>query len=481
MIELGEIKESFFSKNFGDLKVGEVFNDASTDIKIQTEIMSGRSNEKKGDFRESINHYEKAINLLRDKGDADKINELQLKIALLLDSLDQHFEAQKFLNDAIKEIEESFEPAPSISKMDSLTQLAEIKIKPEKMIQESLRAEQKKLKDISDSFARKKDFEKSLAYFKLYQELSQKMVTDSLETTAENKRKESEMLLLKQQKKIADLNVLGLEKEKERQIRLRNTSILITLLILISTLVTLYFYVTKRRDHKKLTIAYRDLDKTRNKLVGAEQKIVKLLKQQLSGDVAKELLMNNSNKPGERRFVCIMFLDIRDFTPMAEKLSPEEIIAYQNNVFGFMIDIIQKHNGNINQLMGDGFMATFGAPVSRGNDCQNAFSAAKEILAEIKERNEAGVIQKTKIGIGLHAGYVVTGNVGTEARKQYSVTGNPVIIASRVEQLNKTYKSQLIITEEVYKKLEKPLKLTQPFLEVEVKGRTNPVKILKMA
>jgi adenylate cyclase len=191
--------------------------------------------------------------------------------------------------------------------------------------------------------------------------------------------------------------------------------------------------------------------------------------------------MNFTDKLGERRFVCIMFLDIRDFTPMAEKLSPEEIITYQNNVFGFMIDIVQQHHGNINQLLGDGFMATFGAPVSSGNDCQNAFQAAKEILHEVKERNEAGLIQKTKIGIGLHAGHVVTGNVGNESRKQYSVTGNPVIIASRVEQLNKEFKTQLIITEEVYEKLDKPIKLTQPFLEVEVKGRTHPVRILKIA
>ena len=75
----------------------------------------------------------------------------------------------------------------------------------------------------------------------------------------------------------------------------------------------------------------------------------------------------------------------------------------------------------------------------------------------------------------------VTGNVGTEARKQYSITGNPVIIASRVEQLNKTYKSQFIITEEVFDKLEEQEAIKQPFLEVEVKGRSNPVKIMKLA
>ena len=76
---------------------------------------------------------------------------------------------------------------------------------------------------------------------------------------------------------------------------------------------------------------------------------------------------------------------------------------------------------------------------------------------------------------------MVTGNVGNDARKQYSVTGNPVIIAARVEQLNKTYKTQLIITEEVYEKLETPLTSEESFLEVPVKGRTNPVRILKIA
>jgi adenylate cyclase len=163
---------------------------------------------------------------------------------------------------------------------------------------------------------------------------------------------------------------------------------------------------------------------------------------------------------------------------MAEKLSPEELIAFQNKVFGFMIDIIQKHHGNVNQLLGDGFMATFGAPVSYDNDCQNAFFAAQKIIQELDEQNNSGVIETTKIGIGLHAGYVVTGNVGNDARKQYSVTGNPVIIASRVEQLNKKHNSRLIITEEVYKKLDKSLNIKTDFIEEAVKGRMNKVRIL---
>lgn len=478
LIASGEIKESFLSKTLGNLKVGEAISKTSKDLTIQTEIKLGRGRENKGDFQGAIDHYEKVINLLRNKGDAKGIQEFQLKIAIMLDSLNEHVKAQKFLNDAIMDIESSSDEQPLAEENVNTVRQEITDIVPQDSTQESMRDQQKMLKKLAEDYALEKDFEKSLAYERMYQDLSRKMESDSLNTLVENRRTESEMLLLKQQKRIADLNVNEARQERERQLRLRNIMIFVAVLILISTLTILYFYTAKKRQHKKLVSTHSDLKKTKSSLVEAEQKIVTLLEQQLSGDIAQELLLNTTNKQGERSFVCIMFLDIRDFTSMAEKLSPEELIVYQNEVFGFMIDAVQQYHGNINQLLGDGFMATFGAPVSHGNDCQNAFSAAQQILEELKKRRDAGVITNTKIGIGLHAGHVVTGNVGNESRKQYSVTGNPVIIASRVEQLNKKYKTQLIITEEVYTHLEEPPKSEESFLKVAVKGRTEPIKIL---
>ena len=387
-------------------------------------------------------------------------------------------EAQKLLHNALADFETETNPLPEIQKQDSIFQTEERDSFPSVLAMDTLQLEKDSLKALSEKIRNEKNVEKSLEYIKRYQDLSAKMEADSLKTAIAQQKKEDEIMLLKQQKEIADLKVKTVEQENEKQNRERKTVLIIALLILVGTLVTFYFYIAKRRQHKKLLLAYSDLDKTYTKLEEAELRIVTLLKQQVSGDIATELLSSKTDNFGEKRFVCIMFLDIRDFTPMAEKLSPEELIAFQNKVFGFMIDIIQKHHGNVNQLLGDGFMATFGAPVSYDNDCQNAFFAAQKIIQELDEQNNSGVIETTKIGIGLHAGYVVAGNVGNDARKQYSVTGNPVIIASRVEQLNKKHNSRLIITEEVYKKLDKSLNIKTDFIEEAVKGRMNKVRIL---
>ena len=177
-----------------------------------------------------------------------------------------------------------------------------------------------------------------------------------------------------------------------------------------------------------------------------------------------------------------MFLDIRGFTPFAENMTPEELNKYQNDVFGFMIEIIAENYGVINQFLGDGYMATFGAPVSKGNDSQNAINAALQIIEKTNQLSREGKIPNTHVGIGLHSGYVVAGNVGTSIRKQYSITGNTVILSSRIEQLNKEYNSQLLISEEVYNVVSFDKFNVQPVNigEVKLKGREKPVNLFKI-
>ncbi len=145
-----------------------------------------------------------------------------------------------------------------------------------------------------------------------------------------------------------------------------------------------------------------------------------------------------------------------------------------------MIEIVNDHNGLINQFMGDGFMATFGAPISSQNDCQYAVNAALEMKKMINEKSEQGVIPTTNIRIGIHAGEAVTRNVGTSIRKQYSITGNVVILASRLEQLNKKYDSSILISKEVYDRIDKTKIEIHEHGPAKVKVRQKPIEVFQL-
>ena len=207
-----------------------------------------------------------------------------------------------------------------------------------------------------------------------------------------------------------------------------------------------------------------------------KNEVIDLFGQQISPQIAGSILEKKQELSGTRKNVCVMFLDIRNFTPFVESHSPEEVVDYLNSLFSFMIDSVQRYDGVINQFLGDGFMATFGAPVSEGNISEKAVRASIDIIQKIKQENKAGKIPPTKIGIGLHYGEAVIGNIGSSARKQYSITGNVVIMASRIEQLNKRWHSQLVISHEVFSQLAKDVKTVfMPQEPVKVKGIHRPV------
>jgi len=207
--------------------------------------------------------------------------------------------------------------------------------------------------------------------------------------------------------------------------------------------------------------------------------IQKLFGQQISKEIVDELVDNKYEVQSRVRFAAIMFLDIRNFSVFAQDKSPEEIIAYQNKIFSFIIEIINKHKGIVNQIMGDGLMAIFGAPIEHENDCQLAVNAALEIYSELEKRNSEGVIPKTFIRIGINAGEIVTGNVGTNDRKQYSVTGQPVIIAARLEQINKDLNSGILISDIVYKNIALD---KEPIYhkDVAIKGIHEPITVYQL-
>jgi adenylate cyclase len=224
---------------------------------------------------------------------------------------------------------------------------------------------------------------------------------------------------------------------------------------------------------KKLIIAWKNIQK--------KNEVIDLFGQQISPEIAENILNRRDELFGARKKVTIMFLDIRQFTPFVEKHLPEEVVAYLNTLFSFMIDIVQSHHGVINQFLGDGFMATFGAPVTLENSSRHAVQAAEEILERLEEECRKGTVPETKVGIGLHYDEAVTGNIGSSVRKQYSITGKVVIMASRIEQLNKKFNTSLLISKEVYEQLDDEMKKHYEWLgEAKVKGSEKLVSLYKL-
>ncbi len=227
------------------------------------------------------------------------------------------------------------------------------------------------------------------------------------------------------------------------------------------------------RQHEALTL---EQGKTKQIL----EKIEHLFGQQVSQEVAKELIAQENDFEGKSYEVTVLFLDIRDFSKFADNKKPAEVAAFQNIIFGELLNTIREHKGITNQILGDGIMAVFGAPVQSSTHVLDAVKAGYALVGKIKELNELKKIPPTRIGIGLHTGNVVAGNIGNDFRKVYTLTGSTVNIASRIEQLNKVYKSQFLISEAIKTEI-RHTDYPATFLEdVSLKGIESSMKIYKL-
>jgi adenylate cyclase len=180
-------------------------------------------------------------------------------------------------------------------------------------------------------------------------------------------------------------------------------------------------------------------------------RILGVFGQHVSPEVVERLVAGAAEAKSELREVCVMFLDIRGFTAFAEKHGPEEVVTYLNTIFDAAVDAVVHHHGIVNKFLGDGFMAVFGAPVSEGNPCAQAVAAGREVLERVEQLVGSGRIPETRLGLALHAGPAVVGNIGSARRKEYTVIGDVVNVASRVESLNKEFGSRMLVTEEVWR------------------------------
>jgi adenylate cyclase len=209
------------------------------------------------------------------------------------------------------------------------------------------------------------------------------------------------------------------------------------------------------------------------------QRIVQMFGQHVSPAVVNQLLAQPTGLQSELWDVCILVLDIRNFTAFAETKPPDSIVDYLNRLWGKAVAIVNEHNGSVNKFLGDGFMAVFGAPLVMRNHCQNAINAAGELVVEIKRATDAGEIPPTRIGIGLHSGEALVGNIGSTERREYTVIGDVVNVAFRIEQLNKELNSSFLVSESVQETVGE-LEGVESSVSLPICGRTAPVRIYKL-
>jgi adenylate cyclase len=214
--------------------------------------------------------------------------------------------------------------------------------------------------------------------------------------------------------------------------------------------------------------------------VAERDRAIGIFGQHVSPQVADLLLHQSIELGGEEREVCVMFLDIRDFSVYAAAHTPAEVVGYLNTLFSEAIAIVNRHEGFVNKFLGDGFMAVFGAPVNDPQASRHAAAAAGEILGMVERYNVEKRIPPTRLGIGLHVGRAVTGNVGSVSRKEYTIIGDAVNLAARIEQATKQFQTPLLVSEIVWKHLDAAAWRGEDLGEVTLKGQARPTRLFKL-
>jgi len=172
-----------------------------------------------------------------------------------------------------------------------------------------------------------------------------------------------------------------------------------------------------------------------------------------------------------------LFCDIEGFTQLTETLGPVKIVNVLNAFFSAMVDILEQHDGVVTQFQGDAILATFNVPVADTNHARNAIQAAQEMLDCVADNKFDG--ETLNIRIGINTGSVVAGAIGAKGRLNYTVHGDAVNLAARLEALNKEYGSRLLIAESTVSRA-RDLDLSR-IGEVTVRGQTKSINLFTLA
>lgn len=212
-----------------------------------------------------------------------------------------------------------------------------------------------------------------------------------------------------------------------------------------------------------------------------EQRLMSTLCRYVTREIAEEVLKHKGEirLGGTRQPVSILFSDIRNFTTISERLEPEKIVEFLNEYFGAMVREIFAEQGTLDKFIGDGIMAVFGAPIRRPDDPVRAVRTAlgmRRSLRAFNARQRATGGVEIDIGIGIGHGESLSGNIGSEQRMEYTVIGDIVNLASRLEGLTKNHPYKILINDQIYEQVKNQFACVL-LGEERVKGKTRAVRV----
>ena len=227
--------------------------------------------------------------------------------------------------------------------------------------------------------------------------------------------------------------------------------------------ITVYRYFTEEREKKKIRGAFQYY---------------------LTASVINELLKDPTKLKlgGDKKDLTVMFSDIRGFTTISEKLTPEELVRLLNEYLTAMTDIVFKYEGLLDKYIGDAIMAVFGAPVDQPDHALRSCRTALEMMATLKGLQQKWAAEGrpfVDIGVGINSGDMVVGNMGSNMRFDYTVMGDNVNLSSRLEGINKEYGTHIVISEFTYEVVKEEV-FCRELDAVRVKGKKLPVKIYEL-
>ncbi len=211
-------------------------------------------------------------------------------------------------------------------------------------------------------------------------------------------------------------------------------------------------------------------------------KVKNLMNKFHGSSITDDLMKGDLQLGGSRKEVTVFFSDIRDFTKFSEGHTPEEVVEMLNEYFQIMVGIINRSGGVVDKFIGDAIMAVWGAPTASERDSQNAIRACIEMRESLAKLNELRASRGTvpiKIGMGLHRGDAISGTIGSEERMEYTVIGDAVNQAARIEASTKAFGTDLLISDSLADTVASEFVIEEAG-KVEVKGKSKPLTLFKV-